>query len=114
MKKFSKTKDGRQVYRTLRAVLLSGQQVVSTGITILSKLKSFRYEGDQNNFSFVEYVNLHVEQHNQHSDLQEYRAAPLEEKLTIPWFLDFIKCSSLDTVKVSINANHANFSDLTL
>ncbi len=36
----------------------------------MSKLQSFRYEGDHKNFNFDKYVNLHVEQHNQHADLR--------------------------------------------
>jgi hypothetical protein len=81
VKKFSKTKNGRQVYRTLHTLLLVGQQVVSTRNPIVTRLQSFRYEGDHKNFNFDKYVNLHVEQHNQHADLQEYGVAPLAENL---------------------------------
>jgi hypothetical protein len=38
VKKFSKTKNGRQVYRTLHTFLLGGQRVVSTGSAIVTKL----------------------------------------------------------------------------
>jgi hypothetical protein len=81
VKKFSKTKNGRQVYRTLHTLLLGGQRVVSIGSAIVTKLQSFRYEGDHKNFNFDKYVNLHVEQHNHHADLQEYGVAPLAENL---------------------------------
>ncbi len=81
VKKFSKTKNRQQVYTTLRTLLLSGQRDVSTGSTIVTKLQSFRYEGDCKNFNFDKYVNLHVEQHKQHADLQEYGVAPLAENL---------------------------------
>jgi hypothetical protein len=77
VKKFSKTKNGQHVYRTLHTILLGGQCVVSTGSTIVAKLQSFGYEGDRKNFNFDKYVNLHVEQHNQHADLQEYGVTPL-------------------------------------
>ncbi len=77
MKKFSKTKNERQVYRTLHTLLLGGQRVVSTGSAIVTKLQSFRYEGDHKNFNFDKYLNLHIEQHNQHADLQEYRGLVL-------------------------------------
>ncbi len=110
MKKFSKTKNGRQVYRTLRTLLLGGQCVVSTGIAIVSKLNSLRYEGDRKKFNFDKYVNLHVEQHNQYADLQEYGVAPLAENLKTLWFQDGIRDPSLNAVKASINANRANFS----
>ncbi len=111
MKKFSKTKNGRQVYRTLHTLLLSGQCVVSTGSTIVTKLQSFRYEGDHKNFNFDKYVNLHVEQHNQHADLQEYRVAPLAENLKTLWFQDGIRDPYLNAVNASINAKCANFTD---
>jgi hypothetical protein len=111
MKKFSKTKNGRQVHWTLHAVLLGGQQVVSTGSTIIAKLQSFRYEGNRKNVNFDKYVNLHVEQHNQQSDLQEYGVGPLAENLKTLWFQDSIKCNFLDAVKESINANCSSFTD---
>jgi hypothetical protein len=111
MKKFSKTKNGGQVYKTLHTLLLSGQCVVSTRSAILTKLQSFKYEGDRNNFNFDTYMNLHVEQHNQHANLQEYRVAPLAKNLKTLWFQDGIKDPFLDAVKASINANHANFTD---
>ncbi len=111
MKKFSKTKNGRQVYQTLHTIFLSGQHVVSTGSAIVTKLQSFRYEGDRKNFNFDKYVNLHVEQHNQHADLQEYGVAPLAENLKTLWFQEGIRDPSLNAVKASINANRANFID---
>jgi hypothetical protein len=111
VKKFSKTKNGRQVYRTLHTLLLGRQQVVSTGSAIVTKLQSFRYEGDHKNFNFDKYVNLHVEQHNQHADLQEYGVAPLAENLKTFWFQEGIKDPSLNAVKASTNANRANFTD---
>ncbi len=77
----------------------------------MTKLQSFRYEGDRKNFNFDKYVNLHVEQHNQHSDLQEYGAAPFAENLKTLWFQEGIREPSLNAVKASINANRANFTD---
>ncbi len=76
----------------------------------MTKLQSFRYEGDCKNFNFDKIVNLHVERHNQHADLQEYRVAPLAENLKTLWFQDGIRNPSLNAVKASINANHANFT----
>jgi hypothetical protein len=85
--------------------------VVSTGSAIVTKLQSFRYEGNCKNFNFDKYMNLHIEQHNQHSDLQEYGVAPLAKNLKTLWFQDGIRDPSLNAVKASINANHANFTD---
>jgi hypothetical protein len=111
VKKFSKTKNGRQVYQTLHTLLLGGQQVALTGNAICTKLQSFRYEGDHKSFNFNKYVNLHVEQHSHHADLQEYGVAPLAESLKTLWFQDEIRDPYLNAVKVSINANRAKFTD---
>jgi hypothetical protein len=78
---------------------------VSTESAIVTKL------GDCKNINFDKYVNLNVEQHNQHADLQEYRVAPLAENLKTLWFQDGIRDPSLNAVKRSINANRANFTD---
>ncbi len=111
VKKFSKTKTGRHVYRTLHTILLGGQHLVSTRSAIVIKLQSFRYERACKNFNVDKYVNLHVEQHNQHADVQEYRVAPLAKNLKTLWFQEGIRDPSLSAVKASINANHANFTD---
>jgi hypothetical protein len=110
VKKFSKTKNGRQVYRTLHTLLLGGQRVMSTGSAIVTKLQSFKYKGECKNFNFDKYINLHIEQHNQHADLQEYGVAPLAKNLKTLWFRDGINDPSLNAMKASINANHANFT----
>jgi hypothetical protein len=111
VKKFSKTKNGQQVYQTLHTPLLGGQRVVSTRSAIVTKLQSFKFEGGCKNFNFDKYVNLHIEQHNLHADLQEYRVAPLTKNLKTLCFQDGIRDPSLNAMKVSINANHANFTD---
>ncbi len=77
----------------------------------MTKLQSFRYEGNRKNFNFDKYVNHHIEQHNRHADLQEYGVAPLAENLKTLSFQDGIKDPPLDAVKASINANRANFFD---
>ncbi len=77
----------------------------------MTKLQPFRYEGDRKNVNFDKYVNFHIEQHNQHADLQEYEVAPLAENLKTLWFQDGIRDPSLNAVKASINANCANFTD---
>ncbi len=75
------------------------------------KLQSFRYKRNHKKFNFDKYMNLHVEQHNQHADLQEYRVAPLAENLKTLWFQDRIRDPSFNAVKASIYTNHANFTD---
>jgi hypothetical protein len=99
------------VYRTLHTLLFGGQQVVLTKNAIVTRLQSFRYEGDRKNFNFDKYVNLHIEQHNQHAHLQEYGVAPLAENLKTLCFQDGIRDPSLNAVKASINANCANFTN---
>ncbi len=75
---------------------------MSTGSTIIAKIQPFRYEGDHKTFNFNKYVNLHIEQHNQHTDLEEYGVAVLAENLETLWFQDGIKCNLLDAVKASM------------
>jgi hypothetical protein len=99
------------VYRTLHTLLLGGHHVVSTRSAIVTKLHSFKYKGDRKNFNFDKYINLHIEQHKQHADLQEYGVAPLAENIMTLWFQDGIKDPSLNLVKKSIDANRANFTD---
>ena len=105
-----KGKNGRHVWRTLHAALLGGDRITATSSAIVTKLQSFRYEGDRKNFNFDKYVTLHVDQHNQHSDLTEYGVDPLAESLKIHWFQDGIKCGSLDAVKAAITTNKDKYS----
>jgi hypothetical protein len=93
VKKFSKTKNGQQVNKTFHTDLLGGQRVVSTGSAIVTKLQSFRYEGNHKNINFDKYVNLHIEQHNQYANLQECEVAPLPKNLKTLWFQDGIPLS---------------------
>jgi hypothetical protein len=73
VKKFSKTKNGQQVYWTCLTHSSPWWATCCVNRSaIVTKLQSLRYEGDRKNFNFDKYVNLHVEQHNQHADLQEY------------------------------------------
>ncbi len=73
----------------------------------MTKLQSFRYKGDRKNFNFDKYASLHVEQHNQHADLQEYGVGPLAKNLKTLWFKDGNRDPSLNAVKAPINANRA-------
>jgi hypothetical protein len=59
-----KGKNSRQVWRIMHATLLGGDRITATGSAIVTKLQSFRYEGDRKNFNFDKYVTLHVQQHN--------------------------------------------------
>jgi hypothetical protein len=103
-------KNGRQVWRILHATLLGKDRITSSGNAIVTKLQSFRYEGDRKNFNFDKYVTLHVEQHNLHADLIEYGVQPLDESLKILWFQDGIKCTTLDAVKAAIATNKEKYS----
>ena len=105
-----KGKNGRQVWRILHATLLGSDRITATGNAIVTKLQTFKYEGDQKNFNLDKYVTLHVEQHNQHSDLTEYGVKPLDESLKILWFQDGIKCTTLDAVKAVITTNKDRYS----
>ncbi len=105
-----KGKNGRQVGQILHATLLGGDRITATSSAIVTKLQSFKYEGDQKNFNYDKYMTLHVEQHNQHSDLTEYGVKHLDESLKIHWFQDGIKCTTLDAVKAAITTNKEKYS----
>jgi hypothetical protein len=107
-KPFEKTKNGRQAFRTLHAQLLGGKKVVTSGSAIMTKIQTLRYDGDKARFTFDKYVQLHVEQHNLHKDLEEYGIDALGEELKILWFEQGIKTTALDAVKASILTNKTN------
>jgi hypothetical protein len=103
-KAFTKTKNGRQAFRTLHAQLLGGPKAIASGAAILSQLQSLKYEGDRRNYTFDKYVQLHMEQHNLHADLADYGVAPLSENLKILWFKDGIVDKSFEAVKMNLIA----------
>ena len=76
----------------------------------MTKIQTFKYKGDKAHFTLNKYVQLHVEQHNLHKDLEEYGVDPLSKDLKILWFEQGIKTSALDAIKGSILANKANFT----
>jgi hypothetical protein len=85
-KPYEKTKNRRQVFRTLHAQLLGGPRVVATRDTIINRIQTLVYEGDRRHFTFDKYVHLHVDQHNLHNDLTDYGVAPLAKSMKILWF----------------------------
>jgi hypothetical protein len=62
---------------------LGGKKIVTSGSAIMTKIQTLRYDGDKTCFTFDKYVQLHVEQHNLHKDLEEYGVDPLGEELKI-------------------------------
>ena len=109
----AKTKNGRKAFRVLHAHLLGGQQLVTSGSAIMTRLQSLAYDGDRRNFDFNKYVALHVAGHNDHNDLGEYGVEPLTESLKILWFQKGITDKSLDAVRASILAAPANYLTFT-
>ena len=109
----AKTKNGRKAFRVLHAHLLGGQQLVTSGSAIMTRLQSLAYDGDRRNFDFNKYVALHVAGHNDHNDLGEYGVEPLTESLKILWFQKGITDKSLDAVRASILAAPANYTTFT-
>ena len=65
-KTYEKTKNGRQVFRTLHAQLLSGKRASTSGSAIITKIQTITYDRDRPRFNFDHYVQRHVEQHNLH------------------------------------------------
>ena len=109
----AKVKNGRKAFRLLHSLLLGGQQLVTSGSAIMTKLQSFRYDGDRRGFGFDKYVALHVGAHNDHDELQAYDVAPLEESLKILWFQNGIQDKSFDAVRAAICANPGNYTTFT-
>ncbi len=108
-----KTKNGRKAFRVLHAHLLGGQQLVTSGSAIMTRLQSLQYDGDRRNFDFNKYVALQVAGNNDHNDLGEYGVEPLTKSLKILWFQKGITDKSLDAVWASILAAPANYLTFT-
>ena len=111
VKKFTATQDGRQVYRTLHSHYLGADKVNTMVNDILSSLKSKAYQGDRKNFNFDKYCLAHVAEHNCHTSLLEYDAAPLEESIKIHYFKEGIKDPTLDAARNAILVNRTLFPD---
>ena len=109
----AKTKNGRKAFRVLHTHLLGGQQLVTSGSAIMTRLQSLAYDGDRRNFDFNKYVALHVAGHNDHNDLGEYGVEPLTESLKILWFQKGITDKSLNAVRASILATPASYTTFT-
>jgi hypothetical protein len=82
----AKTKNGRTAFRVLHTHLLGGQQLVTSGSAIMTRLQSFQYDGNRRNFGFNKYAALHVVGHNDHDDFGAYGVEPLTKSLKILWF----------------------------
>jgi hypothetical protein len=82
----AKTKNGRKAFRVLHTHLLGGQQLVTSGSAIMTRLHSLQYDGNRRNFDFNKNVALHVAGHNNHDDLGAYGIEPLIKSLKILWF----------------------------
>ena len=72
-----------------------------------STASGLKYEGDQRNFTFDKYVQLHMQQHNLKADLTDYGVRPLSENLTILWFKEGITDKSFEVVKINVIASPA-------
>jgi hypothetical protein len=108
-KPYDKAKNGRQAYRTLHSQLLGGKQLVSSGNAIMMKIQTLRNDGDKTRSTFDKYVQLHVDLHNAHKDLEEYDVPLLAESAKILWFEQGIKTNALEAVRASIMTQAANY-----
>ncbi len=109
----AKTKNGRKAFRVLHTHLLGGQQLVTSGSAIMTRLQSLQYDCDRRNCDFNKYVALHVAGHNNQNDLGEYDVEPLTESLKILWFQKGITDKSLDAVWASILTAPASYTTFT-
>jgi hypothetical protein len=109
-KAFTKTRNGRQAFRTLHAQLLGGPKAIASGAAILAQLQALKYEGDHRNYTLDKYVQLHMQQQNLHADLTDYGVAPLSENLKILWFKEGITDKSFDVVKMNVIASPEQYA----
>ena len=109
-KKFLKTKDGRQAYRTLYDYFFGKTMTASMQDRIEMNLTSYKYEGDRRGFTFETYVNKHVEQHNLHQELTEYGVAPLPDHMKIYHFTKGITDPRFASVASAILVDRERFS----
>ena len=101
-KKYLKTKDGRQAYRTLYNYFFGKTMTASMQDKIVMNLQSYRFEGDRRGFTFETYVNKHVEQHNLRQELADYGVAPIPEHMKILHFTKGITDTRFTSVSSAI------------
>ncbi len=109
----AKAKNGCKAFRVFHIHLLGGQQLVTSGSAIMTRLQSLQYDGDRRNFDLNKYVALHVAEHNDHNDLGEYGVEPLTKSLKILWFQKGITGKSLDAVRASLLAAPESYTTFT-
>ena len=75
----------------------------------MTKIQTLTYDGDKPRFNFDKYVQLHVEQHNLHKDLEDYGVPALTEDLKIIWFEQGIRTKAFEVIKATVMANKGNY-----
>ena len=75
----------------------------------MTKIQTLTYDGDKPRFNFDKHVQLHVEQHNLHKDLEDYGMPALTEDLKIIWFEQGIKTKAFEVIKATVMANKGNY-----
>ncbi len=75
----------------------------------MTKIQTLTYDRDKPHFNFDKYVQLHVEQHNLHKDLEDYGVPALTEDLKIIWFEQGIKTKAFEVIKATVMANKGNY-----
>ena len=108
-KKFTKTKNGREAYRTLYTYFFGKTMTASAQDRIIKNLQTYRFDAERRGFTFETYVNKHVEQHNLHQDLTEHGVDPLAEQMKILYFRDGIKDPRFDSVHSAILVDRDRF-----
>jgi hypothetical protein len=108
-KRYLRTKDGRQAYRTLYDYFFGKTMTASMQDRIEMNLSSYKFEGDRRGFTFETYVNKHVEQHNLHQELTEYGVAPLAEHMKILHFTKGITDPRFASVSSAILVDRDRF-----
>jgi len=108
-KKYLKTKDGWQAYRTLYTYFFGKTMTASMQDKILKNLQSFKFDTERRGFTFETYVNKHIEQHNLHHELTEHGVDDLSEHMKILYFKNGITDPRFASVHSTILVDRERF-----
>ena len=101
----SKTKDGRLAYRHTYQQIFWLNDLAFHDASCDIKIRPLEYTGDQKNFNWDRYTNLHVEQHNVKSSLVTHGFTDYTDAQKVRYLIDGIKTSYLETCIETIMTN---------
>ena len=100
-----KTKDGRLAYRRIYQQIFGVNALAIRDAACDSNIRDLEYTGDQNNFNWDWYTNLHVKQHNVKSSLVTHGFTDYIDDQKFRYLIDGIKTANLETCIQTITTN---------